>query len=253
MRASNVVKLIYLNISFYLLFIIFSIVWIPLLSVMIALSRPFSTHRDTMRRFRHAISWYGTIIIRVLPFPLIRVLYEDHAPNGPPGPYIFVCNHRASSDPFLIACLPYEFVQVVKDWPFRLPVLGWYARWAGYLSIMDMPFAEFFQRSVVLLEEGASIVAFPEGTRSGSRQMGQFHGSIFRVALKTRRPIVPVCISGNQNIPSRGSLVLHPGTIRVQKLRALQWEEYKDMSPFKLKNLTRDIIASQLDASEGGA
>jgi 1-acyl-sn-glycerol-3-phosphate acyltransferase len=248
---SETVKLLWLNATFYVLFLLFSLAAIPLLSLAVAVSRPFSTHRDAMRRFRRAISWYGMVIIRVLPYPLVRVAYEDLAPESPPGPYIFVCNHRSSSDPFLMACLPYECAQVVNDWPFRLPVLGWFAGWAGYLSVTEMPFAEFSRKAIALLDQGVCVIAFPEGTRSGSRKMGQFHGSIFRVALKARRPIVPLCISGNENVPRRGSLLLRPATVRVQKLPAFEWEAYKDMSPFKLKNLARGIIARHLDALEG--
>jgi 1-acyl-sn-glycerol-3-phosphate acyltransferase len=69
--------------------------------------------------------------------------------------------------------------------------------------------------------------------------------------LQSRCPIVPICISGNKNIPLRGSLILHPGIIKVHKLPALQWEKYKDLKPFKLKNKVRDIIARELAIMDG--
>ena len=239
-------KLIYLNTTFYLSFFLFSALGIPLLTLLVAFLSLFMSHRSIMKRFRRAISWYGTVVIRLLPFPLVRIRYKDYAKDDETDPYIFVCNHRATSDAFLMACLPYEIVQVVNIWPFRIPVLGIFARWAGYLSVREMPFEEFSRKAIELLGQGVSIVVLPEGTRSGDKTMGQFHGSIFRVALKAKCPIAPLCIAGNENIINRGSLLLRAGTIKVHKLPALQWEEYKDMKPFKLKNRVRDIIAREL-------
>lgn len=241
----DALKVAYLNLTFYPLFFLFSAISIPLLTVLVVFMGLFMTRRATMKRFRRAMTWYGIVIIRVLPFPLVRIRYHDYAKGQTDRPHIFICNHRSASDPFLMACLSHEYVQVLNTWPSRLPVLGRYARWAGYLSVNEMPFEVFLEKALELVRQGVSIVAFPEGTRSSSRTMGQFHGGIFRVALQAACPIVPLCITGNENIPPRGSFLLRPGTIKVHKLPALQWEEYKDLKPFKLKNKVRDIIAGE--------
>ncbi|MDM8526310.1 lysophospholipid acyltransferase family protein, partial [Desulfococcaceae bacterium HSG8] len=238
----------FFTIIFYFLFILFSAFTIPLFSLFVAVMGLFMSRRRTMRRFRRSISWYGWFIIRILPFPFVRIHYKDYEKERR-GPCIVVSNHRSSSDPFLMACLPCEIVQVVNIWPFRIPVIGRYARWAGYLSIREMPFEEFSQEALELLNQGVSIAAFPEGTRSGGREMGHFHSAIFRLALQARYPLVPVCITGNENIPSR-DFVMHPGTITIHKLPALLWEDYKDMTPFKLKNRVREIIAEEIDYME---
>jgi 1-acyl-sn-glycerol-3-phosphate acyltransferase len=101
-----------------------------------------------------------------------------------------------------------------------------------------------------LLQEGASLAAFPEGTRSGSRQMGSFHGTVFRLALRERVPIVPVCIAGNERMPRRGTAMLEPGRVRVRSLPAVAWEEYKNLTPFQLKQRIREIIQGELDRME---
>jgi len=239
-------KLIFFNIVFYFVFCLYSVVAIPVLTLLVACFSLVMSHRNTMKWFRRAISWYGMVAIKVLPFPLIRIYYKDYEKKSGYGPYIFVCNHRAATDPFLMACLPYECIQVVNIWPFRLPVLGIYARWAGYLSINEMPFKQFSKQAVKLLRQGVSIIVFPEGTRSGDKSMGQFHGSIFRVAIEAKCPIVPVCISGNENIPPRGSFLLRPGKIKIHKLPAIKWERFKDLKPFKLKNMVRNIISEEV-------
>ena len=180
----------------------------------------------------------------------MRILYKDYGVNHPVGPYLFISNHRSASDAFLMAHLSYESIQVVNIWPFRIPVIGFFAGLAGYLSIKEMSFDEFSQRAFELLKQGVCVITFPEGTRSENKKMGRFHSSIFRVALQSRCPIVPLCICGNENIPRKGSLLLRPGIVRMHKLPALQWEDYKNLSPFKLKNKVRNIIADELAAME---
>jgi 1-acyl-sn-glycerol-3-phosphate acyltransferase len=240
-----------LNIYVYTLFLLFSAIGIPVLTFSVAALSLFISHRSTMKRFRRAISWYGRLVTSI-PFPFIKLCYEDLSNGETEGPYIFVSNHRSSTDAFLMCLLPHECVQIVNTWPFHIPILGFYARLSGYLNIKRMASDEFFEKAVRLLNEQVSIIFFPEGTRSGGKQMGNFHGSAFRLALMSKVPIVPLCISGNENIPPRGSALMRPGTIRVRRLPAITWNEYKDLNAFSLKNKVREIISRELQLMESG-
>ena len=247
----RILKIAFLNLFFYTFFIIFSLIAFINLGSLIILLLLFLSKRKIFKFLRQAIRLYGAVIIRILPFPLIRINYKNCSRNDPPGPYLFVCNHRAASDPFFLAVFPYEIVQVVNIWPFRLPALGLIAKIAGYLSVREMPFAEFLMKTHTLIKEGVSIAAFPEGTRSRDKSVGQFNSAIFRLALETRIPIVPVCITGNENMPPIGSPFLRPGLIKIHRLPAITWEEYGNFSPFKLKNYVRDIIAKEAMLMDG--
>lgn len=239
---------LFLNSTFYVLFFAFTPLLIPVLATAVVVRAPFVSHRRAMFHFRRLIKVYGKIVISFAR-PLVQVRCETGAPV-PETACLYVCNHRSASDPFLMAFLPGEIVQWVNTWPFRLPLLGPFARWAGYLSVRAMPPEEALARSAKLLEQGVSIAAFPEGTRSASRVMGPFHGLVFRLALQTGAPIVPVCISGNEHIPHKGSLALNPGTIRIKTLPALLQSEYQDLAPFKLKMLVHEKISAELKRME---
>jgi len=241
----QIVKIAFLNIVFYSLFISFSSFAIPALGVLLIIFFIIFPRRQTMKRLRREISWYGAVIIRILPFPLVRLEVKDYSKEPVSAPCLFICNHRSASDPFLLAVFPYEIVQIVNIWPFRLPVLGFAAKLAGYLSVRELPFEEFFKRTSRLINDGVCIASFPEGTRSRDNSMGQFHGAIFRVALATKIPIVPVCITGNEKIPPVGSPFLRPGLIKIRILPALTYQEYGSFSPYKLKNYVRDILIKE--------
>jgi len=146
--------------------------------------------------------------------------------------------------------LPHACVQIVNVWPFRIPVLGLYAKFSGYLNIRMMSHEQFMEKASKLLSEGASIIFFPEGTRSVSGRMGNFHGAAFRLALETKAPVVPLCIIGNENIPPKGSLLLRPGIIRVRRLPAITWEEYNDLNAFAFKNRVWHVIDTELTRME---
>ena len=172
-------KKFFLNVIFYLLFIPFTIAFLLILSPWVVWGRLVS-HREAMRRLRLTIRWYGRVIIWVLPQPFLKVRYLDKDSEiHVPQPCIVICNHRSSSDPFLMACFSFEAIQIVNIWPFKIPLLGFFARLAGYLSVNEMPFEVFGQRCGQLLDQGVSIIAFPEGTRSGVNTMGQFREPCF--------------------------------------------------------------------------
>lgn len=240
-----ILKVAYLNISFYLLAVTFLLISLPALGGLLIILALILPKRMMLRCLRRVISWYGAVVIRIIPWPLVRLSYKDFSQKKSSAPYIFICNHRSASDPFLLGVLPYEVVQVVNIWPFRLPVFGIVARIAGYINVRELPFETFFAKTSQLLKEGVSIAVFPEGTRSRDNSVAQFHSAIFRVALEARIPIVPLCITGNENIPPVGSPYLRPGLIKIHRLKAVTWEEYRSFSPFKLKNYLREIIIKE--------
>jgi 1-acyl-sn-glycerol-3-phosphate acyltransferase len=244
-------KLYLFNLYFYAIFLLVSAIVITALTLFVAGARLFLTHRMTMRRFRRAIVWYGRIVTAI-PFPFIRVLYEDQG-SSPGEPYIFVCNHRSTTDPFLMGVLPYEFVQIVNIWPFRIPVLGLYAKYSGYLNIRMMPPEQFMEKALQLLNAGVSMVFFPEGTRSTNGEMGSFHGSAFRLALESKAPVVPFCIFASDDIMPKGSALLRPGTVRIRRLPAITWNDYKDLTPFAFKNRIWKTIDHELSTMKSRA
>lgn len=238
------------NLMFWPLFFAASAVYIAIATIFILVIALLASKRITLRRLRRAITWYGRTVI-ACGWPFVRVKYRDLSPEDMSPPYIVVCNHRSASDPFLMACLPFECIQVAKGWALKLPILGVVARLAGYLTFQEMSVDDFFEEGGRLLDEKVCIVSFPEGTRSGGREMGQFTSAIFRLALQAKAEIVPLAISGNEEIPPKGRLVLHPGLIRVEKLPAVKWDDYCEMDVFKLKNHIRDLLEAHLKSVEG--
>ncbi len=135
-------------------------------------------------------------------------------------PVIFACNHASQMDILaLYIALPVEFRFVVKEELFRIPVLGWAMLAAGYVPINrsgGKAAVRSLQKAARRIREGASVVIFPEGTRSADGSLGRFKPGGFMLASKSGCPIVPVAISGSHRVLPKGSMTCRPGRICVR-------------------------------------
>jgi 1-acyl-sn-glycerol-3-phosphate acyltransferase len=251
-KALRMPLLLLQNTVFWLLFPVVTLGCFVVAALVVLAALALGRGRRTgLRLIRRSISRYGTLVLHC-GWPFARVRYRDLAP-GDRTPFVAVANHRSAADPFLMACLPVELIQVVNRWPFRLPLLGMVARLGGYIDVRAMSFEQFLETGGALLRQGVAVVAFPEGTRATGPAMGPFHGAAFRLAQQAGVPVVPLAISGSGRILPKGSLLLRPGIIRLDKLPAFSAERCADMTPFALKTAVHRAIEEHLAVREGVA
>ena len=103
-----------------------------------------------------------------------------------------------------------------------LPVLGWYLRMAGYITVNrgnEESKAEMLERSYQCLKQGISIMIFPEGTRSVDGEIGFFKRGAFQLAIQAGVPILPVVIDGTTGILPKHGLKFRSGYhVRIKVL-----------------------------------
>ncbi|MCK5686563.1 1-acyl-sn-glycerol-3-phosphate acyltransferase [bacterium] len=233
--------LLFKNLLFYLIVICFTVTVFFIFLVVMFFIRIFTSKRTAQKTLRFLIVCYGRIIIYGFAKLLVTVkLIDSSQGKTAKDPCVYISNHRAASDAFLMGVLPGEFIQIVNLWPFKIPILGVCAKLAGYLSVRSMSFEAFSKECQDLFSNNISIVGFPEGTRSSSSQMGQFHTTLFKVAKENQLQIVPLCILGNQDKPKRGNFIINQGNVEVHILGAIGPTEYENLNDFQLKNYVRD-------------
>ena len=67
-----------------------------------------------------------------------------------------------------------------------------------------------------LLLNGASVLFFPEGTRSKDGKMHAFKKGAFSVAAKAKVPVVPITLKGAGSLmPNTREYLLYPGKVEV--------------------------------------
>jgi 1-acyl-sn-glycerol-3-phosphate acyltransferase len=142
---------------------------------------------------------------------------RDHIEEG--RPHVLMANHQGAFDIFaLLAYLPVNFKWVAREEIFRIPILGWAMAAAGYISIDRKgrkKAMESVERAVAKIRDGASVLVFPEGTRSPDGEIHPFKRGGFTLAVKAGVPIIPISIRGSRKVLPRSSLRVRPGRIEI--------------------------------------
>jgi 1-acyl-sn-glycerol-3-phosphate acyltransferase len=64
-----------------------------------------------------------------------------------------------------------------------------------------------------MIGQGASLIIFPEGTRSRDGRVARFKGGVFLLAIESGLPVVPVSVSGSRHVMRKGRLMTCPGHV----------------------------------------
>lgn len=139
------------------------------------------------------------------------------------GPVIFAANHHSHLDaPLMLTSIPQPFrhrmvVAAAADYFFGNQVTAALSSLAmGAFPIERSRVSRgSAEQAAELLEEGWSLLIFPEGGRSPDG-WGQGHrGGAAFLSLRTGVPVVPVHLAGTDRIYPRGATRLRPGSTIV--------------------------------------
>jgi len=75
--------------------------------------------------------------------------------------------------------------------------------------------AAIFGRASKLMQQGLSLIVFPEGTRSRDGRVAAFKGGSFYLALEAELPVVPISIVGSRHVMLKGRLATYPGRVKL--------------------------------------
>lgn len=133
--------------------------------------------------------------------------------------YIYVANHASLFDiPVLLAYVPDNIRIMYKRELGAIPIFGWCLRMSPFIPIdrrKSREAADALDAVVATMRDGASVVVFPEGTRSDDGRVGEFKRGAFTLAARSGKPLVPVALEGTAAImPARGRRI-NPGTVIV--------------------------------------
>lgn len=198
-----------------------------------ALALPIAIHDPTgIRVHSYIASPWAKIILWISG---VRVDVRGVENLDPAKPRIYLVNHQSFFDIFvLLAKLDLHFKYILKQELMRIPVLGYTMKRARYISInRDNPreAVRSMNEAAERMREGASVVVFPEGTRSKDGRLQTFKRGGFRLALKSGCDVVPVTLQGSHMIAAKGSLHIRPTRVTMTIGAPIPLEGYnkKDM------------------------
>jgi 1-acyl-sn-glycerol-3-phosphate acyltransferase len=160
-----------------------------------------------------ARGWARTI----LKFSGVRVAVRHPERLSRRGPFIVVANHESYADVLvLLANLPMQVRFLAKRSIFRVPVLGWSIRAAGFVPVDRGDRSRSFatvETALRRLGRGRSLVVFPEETRTQTGDLSPFKKGAAMLALKTGFSILPLGIAGTRQVLPRGAWNSEPGRV----------------------------------------
>ncbi|MBF0507940.1 MAG: 1-acyl-sn-glycerol-3-phosphate acyltransferase [Deltaproteobacteria bacterium] len=181
----------------------------------------------------------------------IDVRLEGLENIDPEQSYVYASNHQSALDIIVLqGYLPVQFRWLAKKELFDIPCFGKFMASTGYIPI-DRGNKKSAMQSLDLaaekVQQGTSVIIFPEGTRSLDGQLLPFKPGGFLLAIKSQRPIVPVGISGSARVLPGKSLRLRPGWIKVALGRPIETAGLSYKQRYEVADLVKAAILEKID------
>lgn len=195
------------------LFALFQIVVTPIFAVIALATFPFAP----LTRYRVISGWARINIaaVRMLCGIRYRVIGSEHIPGEP---CIILSKHQSAWETLAYQVIFPPQVWVLKRELLWVPFFGWglamlspiaIDRRAGTRALKQMS-----DQGRERLQQGFSIVMFPEGTRTMPGKRGKYHPGGAWLAVQTGASVMPVAHNAGE-FWRRNAFLKHPGLITV--------------------------------------
>lgn len=189
-------------------------IFISLYSVTLMPLLPFNK-KTKMEGFHNVISKFMKSVLYTNPFVKKEIINEGGEDFSKPA--VIIANHTSFLDILAVGMLHPKICFLVNDWVYNSPVFGKAVQKADFY-----PVSSGIENSLELLQnkinQGYSLMVFPEGTRSKSNKIRRFHKGAFYLANELNIDIMPVLIHGNSEVNPKGSFIIKDGSITVKIL-----------------------------------
>lgn len=177
-------------------------------------------------------------------------LHVSGQENIPPeGGFMFYSNHQGMFDALAVCATCDRPIGVVlKKELYNIPFLH---QVALCTKSFGMDRADVRQSLTVIqtvteeVKAGRNYLIFPEGTRSRKgNQLVDFHSGSFRIALKSKCPIVPIAlIDCFKVLDQKGS---RPVAMQLHYLPPIAYDAYKNLNTTELAALVKGRIEAKI-------
>ncbi|RED43136.1 hypothetical protein DFQ10_10648 [Winogradskyella eximia] len=191
-----------------------------------------------MRWFHKVVSIFMKSVLYSNPWLKKKVINLSNETFNKPA--IIIANHTSFLDILAVGMLHPKIIFLVNDWVYNSPVFGKAVRAAGFY-----PVSSGIEKGVSHLQEkvnqGYTLMVFPEGTRSTTNKMKRFHKGAFYLAEQLNLDIIPILIHGNAEINPKGSALIRNGNLTVKIMDRITVEDKSYGETYKQR--TKSISA----------
>lgn len=231
---------------FYLIFIILNTVVLALLVIMVS---PF----DRKRNLVHYIGRFWALLNVYLSGTRLVIRGREKIEKG--CSYIVMANHQSLFDVWaLIGMLPLQLRWIIKSGIRKAPIFGYALDRMGHIYVdrsRRKDTVRSLEEALHKIRERASVVIFPEGTRSNDGHLQKFHAGGSIIAIRSGVPILPVTVNGGRFVLPKDTLALMPGKIEVVVGDVIDPGMFDENSKDELMRAVKSAIGKNLDLEYG--
>lgn len=110
-------------------------------------------------------------------------------------PAILICNHMSLIETPLVKMLYPKLIFLTNKWVMKTPHFGPIAHMADFFDVEDGS-EEVIKKLREKMNDGYSLVIFPEGTRSYDYKIHRYHRGAFYMAEEMQVDIIPILFQG---------------------------------------------------------
>lgn len=201
-----------LSLLFFVLYNLIGIIH-SLLSLAVAPLQSFEQRYWFVNLWSRATMW----LLRHLNGVKIEVEGLEHIPKD--RPVVVMCNHQSQWETFYLQLLISPQATLLKRELLWVPFFGWALALLKPIAIDRSKGSQALKTLLRVgqqrLEDGISVVIYPEGTRQPAGTLGSFNVGGAMLAARAGVEVLPIAHNSGDCWPSR-SLLRLPGTIRLR-------------------------------------
>ena len=191
--------------------------------------------------------WWSDALIAMNPYWKIDIKGMENIDHK--KTYVIVANHQSLADIIVIYQIRMYFKWVAKKELLKVPFIGGLLWLNNHILISRGDFGsikEVYQKAAEWLKKGVSMLFFPEGTRSETDEMSEFQNGAFKLAIKEKKPVLPIYIGGTREAIPKGGWVFNTNVSgRIIVMPPIDTSAYQMADYARL----RDLVRGQLQAS----
>lgn len=177
-------------------------------------------YKSTKELYRKFIAYGAGWCIRRIPGLDVSILNRYNHKFGE-SPMMYICNHQSVLDIIYILSLTPKLVVLTKEWVWKNPLLGVVLRLTDCLPItygneVNLP------KMKEMVQQGYSIMIFPEGTRTKNGDICRFHRGAFYIAEQLSLDICPLLIRGMYTVLSKKEFRIRPSKVVLEVLPVIK-------------------------------
>lgn len=227
---------------------LFLILGLPLLGIIWIIS--ISDKKAAERIARNSLRGLAKAVLFIAGVKL-KVTGREHLLNTP---VLYVANHQSNFDAIaILAQDKIDFGFIAKKELSKIPFLGPWMKLMGciFLDRDDIRSGmKVILSAIENINAGTSVFIFPEGTRSNDCTIGEFKGGSFKIATKSKCPIIPITIKGTADIYEKHAPIISPGKVVLSIGEPVYVDKLSPESKKHIASHVREIISSTYKALE---